>query len=240
MHDHEASGVWESKLLYFPHLLIWNSPAGRTRLNAFLKENPGDIRLLTAEGRYLTLTGHLAEALSLLEELHQQNPKNLRCAAALLECYFEGNDWVGMGKVIRSLPPNSDGQPWLLSQMRGHWAMHAGRYDQAVAHFDRVLQADPSNPTCHMALASAYGKLQRAEERDDVLRRSLVLSRIRAGMGTVQEADFRPSLKLAAACREIELLDAASTFQRHAWRIQRGTQERSSASLKGDRGRLAQ
>ncbi|MGH7202735.1 MAG: tetratricopeptide repeat protein, partial [Planctomycetaceae bacterium] len=189
MHTQRLADVYDSKQYYFPHLLIWHSNSGSGPLAEYLEQDPDNPQLRTALGRYRTYEGRLDEAQALLEDLHRERPHDLHCAAALLECHFERDDWAGFSKVAESLPEAEQGEPWLLTRMRGLLAAHEERWEDAAKHFQRVLAADPANPWCHMELADAYAKLGRPKAREEAQRRSLVLADIRASLGTVTEQD---------------------------------------------------
>lgn len=219
MHARGLADVHDSTQYYFPHLLIWHSSSGREPLAEFLKQDPQNPLLRVALARYRTFEGRLDEARALLQDLHRENPDDLYCAAALLECHFERNDWDAFAGVIRKLPERGEGEPWLLTRMRGEFALDEGRWEDAARYFKRVQSVDPANPWAQMGLAEAYAKLERPEARQEALRRSLVLARIRSKLGNVTERDPAGSLELAAACDEIGLREAAEVFRRHAARI---------------------
>lgn len=216
MHADGQADVFHSKQLYFPHLLIWHSTTGRRRLPDWLDEDPANPRLREAEGRYLTAEGRLDEARAWLDDLHSEVPESLTCAAALLECLFESNDWENFSGLARSLPDYTPGQPWLLTRMRGELALHTKDWPAAVRHFESLLADDPANPWCQMGLARAYAALDRPGDRDRAQRRALVLSRIRVHLLNVEDDDPGPLLVLAGLCDEIGFEAAAETFRRHA------------------------
>ncbi|HEX6986003.1 MAG TPA: tetratricopeptide repeat protein [Planctomycetaceae bacterium] len=213
--------VFDSKQYYFPHLLVWYTASGSGPLTEFLERTPGDARLAVALARYRVYEGRLDEAQALLEEILRRDPGDLRAAAALLECHYEANDWEAFARVLNSLPAYADGEPWLLTRMRGEFASHEKRWDVAVLHFEQLLKQDPTDPACHMGLARAYGELGRDADRDEMQKRSLVLADIRVGLVNVTEDAPEACVELAAACDRIGLPEAAETFQRHAARIRR-------------------
>jgi predicted Zn-dependent protease len=219
VHEEGLADVFDSKQFYFPNLLLWHTATGRRRLTEFLDEDPGDPVLRLAEGRYLTAEGRLDEALALLEDLREERPDDRYRAAALLECLFERNDWDAFSRIVRSLSEYERDEPWLLTRMRGEFALHERNWDAAVLEFERVLEADPANPWSHMGLARAVGELNRLEAREEEQRTSLVLSRIRVSLVTVTEDDPQAALELASKCDEAGLPEAAATFRRHASRI---------------------
>jgi predicted Zn-dependent protease len=219
IHAEGGADVYDSKQYFFPNLLLWHTSTGRRRLTEFLAEDPENPMLRTAEGRYLTAEGRLDEALALLEELGDERPQDPACIAALLECCFERNDWEGFAQVARLMPEFEQGEPWLLTRMRGERALHERTWEEAVRQFARVLESDPANPWSHAGLARAYAELGQTRKRDEEQRRSLVLSRIRVSLVTVKEDDGDAAVELASKCAEIGLDEAADVFRGHAARI---------------------
>lgn len=235
MHARGLADVYDSKQLYFPHLLIWHTSSGSRPVAEFLEEDPENPRLRIAMARYLTFEGKLDESRAILEQLRRERPKDPACAAALLECFFEGNDWEQFTAVAGSLPEYTASEPWLLTWMRGEFALHQERWQDAATHFERVLQSDPTNSSCNMGLARAGAELGRDEAHQEALRRSLVLSRIRANLGNTTEHNPEAALELASECDQLGLQDAAETFRRHARRIEQTnhrTNRRAAAHLK--------
>lgn len=220
MHRYGLADVLDSKQYFFPNLLILNSPAGRQRLLEFLKEDPEDPKLQVALGRYRTAEGRLEESQAFLKQLHQQRPDDLRVAAALLEAYFEGDDRESFGQIAAALPAPQSGEPWLLTRMRGEFALQQERYDEAVGHFERALQEDPAYLPCRMGLASALGELSATDARKKALRDVEVLAEIRVDLSNVEADDPAPILDLVAKCEQIGLREAAEIFRRHAMAIQ--------------------
>lgn len=222
VHASGLADVYDSKQYYFPHLLIWHSTTGRRRLREFLDHDPDNPRLNAASGRYLTAEGQLEEAQALLEAFHDRQPRDVQIAAALLECYFETNSWSEFATVAESLPPFEPSEPWLLTRMRGEFAVHREAWDEAARYFQAVLHSDPANPWSQMGLARAEGELGRHDAHEEMLHRSLILSEIRVGIVKVTETDPEASRQLAAQCDQIGYHAAAETFRRHALRIERG------------------
>jgi thioredoxin-like negative regulator of GroEL len=220
MHADGSADVFDSKHFFFPNLLLWHSSTGRRRLSEFLNADSEDPVLRMAEGRYLTAEGRLDEALTVLEGLRQERPEDRAVAGALLECLFERNDWEGFTVIAAMLPDDRPDEPWLLTRMRGEFALHGLDWERVVKNFERVLASDPANPWCHMGLARAFGELQRPSKREEEQRRSLILSRIRVSLVTVTEDDSDAALELASKCEQLSWREAAETFRRHAARIQ--------------------
>jgi tetratricopeptide (TPR) repeat protein len=228
-HAAGLADVFDSKQLYFPHLLIWHSQTGRKPLGKFLEQDPQNRQLRTASGRYQTYEGLLKEARSSFEEVLREEPTDAQATAGLLECYFEGSDWAAFAKVVGSLGEPRENEPWLLTRMRGEFALHERRWEDAVSSFERLLKVDPANPWSHMGLARAYGELGRAEAREAEQGRSLVIARMRVALANVTERDPEESRKLASDCEQIGFPEAAETFREHALRIE-GRPRRGTSS----------
>lgn len=221
IHAAGRANVFDSKQLFFPNLLIWNSTLGRDRLQRFLEQAPDDPRLNVAEGRYLIGEGRLDDARSHLEQWQQRRPEDRSCLAALLECHFERNDWDAFEAVMATAPPPDDADPWLLTHLRGEHALHQRRWEEAVEHFSRLLRVEPAHAAACMGLARAYAQLGRTEESRRMQQRNLILARIRPALRKVTESDPSAAQELAAACEELEMPEAAQVFRNHADRIRR-------------------
>jgi tetratricopeptide (TPR) repeat protein len=80
-HDISLADPLDSKQLYFPNLLILNSPAGRTRLAKLIENEPTNLSLLVASARYQTLAGDFDAAITSLEKLRRTRLEGLnrRC-----------------------------------------------------------------------------------------------------------------------------------------------------------------
>ncbi|MGC1272593.1 MAG: tetratricopeptide repeat protein [Planctomycetaceae bacterium] len=219
LHASGHADVYDSKQYHFPTLLIWHSSTGRHRLVQFLEQDSDDLMLQTAYGRYLTTDGMLDESRTLLETLHREHPSDLAVTAALLECLYEQADLDSFAQVAKTLPKHRDDEPWLLTRMRGEFALEEQRWDDAVSHFQNVLTKDPADPACHMGLARAYAGLKNNAARDEVLQRSSVLADIRVRLVGLTEEDADASRKLAETCENMGLTAAAKTFRRHSERI---------------------
>lgn len=218
-HEAGTADLSDSKQFFFPNLLIWNSATGKRRLADFMAADPADFGLQVAHGRYLTGSGQLDDALMTLNELHRQQPGGLSCTAALLECLFEKNDWNQFATIAKTLPEPVAAEPWLLTRMRGEFALHENRWDDAIRAFDRLAEMEPANPWSAMGLAKAYREQNRQAEREATLARALVLSRIRVSLSNVRENNVDAIRNLANECRQLGLAKAADVFDGHAVRI---------------------
>lgn len=221
IHADGQADVFDSKQLYFPNLLLWHSASGESRLEKFLEADPDSLTLQLARGRYLTNGGKIDEALTLLEGLCERNPGNLVARAALLEALFEQNSWSELETTAATLPGYEEGEPWLLTRMRGELAVHQERWQEAVEQFQRVLEVDETNPWSVVGLAAAYGGLNEIERREALLRRSAGLAKIRTSLVKVSEQDPQAAFDLAVACESLGYAEAAGTFRGHGERIRR-------------------
>lgn len=221
MHAYGIADVLDSKQYCFPNLLILNSPGGRQRLEEFLAEDPDNPVLRVALGRYRTLEGRLEEAQEVLEAVRRERPDDLHAAAALLESYFEEDNREAFARVAEELPEVGAGEPWLLTRMRGEWALIEQRFEDAAEHFQRALEEDPAYLPCQMGLAQVYAGLSQVEEREEALRRTSILAEIRVELPNVEADTEEPIVQLVEKCEQIDYARAAEVFRAHAEMIRR-------------------
>lgn len=218
-HTIELADPLDSKQLYFPNLLILNSPSGRTRLAKLLENEPTNLSLLVASARYQTLAGDFDAAIDSLQKLRRSRLDDLTIAAALAEALVESNRMEDAAGLIDSIPAYQATEPWLLTRMRGELSLHREKWSEAIEHFKVVLSADPANAPAQMGVAMAYEKLGDKENHEEALRRSSVIAKIRVNLGSVQTDAAAACLDLATQCREINMEAAAKAFEKHAARI---------------------
>lgn len=218
-HDISLADPLDSKQLYFPNLLILNSPAGRTRLAKLIENEPTNLSLLVASARYQTLAGEFDSAIDSLEKLRRTRLEDLTVAAALAEAFVESDRLEDAGRLIDSIPPYHAMEPWLLTRMRGELALHRELWNDALKYFGTVLEVDPANAPAQMGIAMAYEKLGDKDNHEEALRRSSILAKIRVNLGSVQSDAEAACLDLATQCRAIDMEAAAKVFEKHAARI---------------------
>lgn len=218
-HAIDLADPLDSKQLYFPNLLILNSPAGRTRLAKLIENEPTNLSLLVASARYQTLAGEFDAAIESLEKLRRTRLEDLIIAAALAEAFVESDRLEDAGILIDSIPSYHSMEPWLLTRMRGELALHREKWNDALKYFGTVLEVDPANAPAQMGKAMAYEKLGDKDNQEEALRRSGVLAKIRVNLGSVQSDAEAACLDLATQCRAVDMEAAAKVFERHAARI---------------------
>ncbi len=206
----------DSKQLFFPNLLILNSPAGKKKIAGFLEKSPDNLRLQIANSRYRTLEGSYELAIVTLTELRDKNPKDLSIAAVLAEAYFESADSSALSKLLDSLPEATATEPWLLRRMRGEHALESKQWSQAIEHFEAVLQKDPANAPAQMGCAKAWAALGNEEKRQQALTRSGIIAEIRVNLSNVQSDAQAACIDLASKCKLLGMVEAAAVFERHA------------------------
>ena len=204
--------VLDAKQYFFPSLLTWQSAAGSGRLRDFLKQDPTNLRLLTAQARHFVGEGKTGAAQRLLETLRQHYPADRAVIAASLECLFEQNDWPGFENILSAAPEFASDEPWLLTQMRGEFAIHKQDWAGAEKYLRQVLSADPSNPACHMSLSTVLGHLGRNEERTLVQNRAMTLARIRVILPVADNRSPGAVRALAEASKSLQMDGAAVAF----------------------------
>ena len=215
----KQADVYDAKQRCFPTLLVWASSLGSTRLREFLKQDPDNPNLLIAQARYDTAEGRPEQAALSLRKLLQQQPKNTRALAALLEALFELNQLDEFSKTLDDAPTHTPDEPWLLTQLRAEHALHKQDYTTAEKFFNIVLQHDPANPACHMGLANCFAGQGRTDNRQQTQQRSLLLARIRVQLSDVTPHNPQAAKQLAADARTLGLQYAANTFLELASRM---------------------
>lgn len=230
LHRDGQADEYDSKMYFFPGLLTWNSVAGRARLAEFLKQNPDDVHLRTAQARYLTAEGRMEDAVEQLRGLLQKSPSDRAVQAAMLESYLERDDQPGFEQFLTSLPEFAEDEPLLLTRMRVEFALHRGDSAAALVLLKHLQRRDPTHPVDHMRLAQALELAGRQQEREAVQQRSLILARIRLNLVNLRDDHYEAAKELASACDELELPEAAETFRRHASRMQQSQAAPDAAS----------
>ena len=229
-HESGAVSLFDSKQFFFPHLLLWHSKTGSEQLDLFLKEDPDNRHLRLARARYLTFQGEPEAALLVLKKLLADDPKDLAVAAAVLECHFEAGDRDSLADFFVSVPEYLVGEPWLLTRMRGHFAMEQKKWKEAVRRFEQVLSADRTNPSAQSALAMALRALNQSEAAEAATARSATLAKIRTGLTREEGLE-----ELAVNCEQIGMPDAAVVFRRHRETIQRAASQTFQSGLPGEK-----
>lgn len=216
VHQFGLADVLDSKQYFFPNLLILNSPAGRLRLQQFVEADSENVVLRVAQGRYKTLEGEFEQGAKILEEVHAESPGNTSALAGLLEALFELNDWERFASIIGKAPPYEESEPWLLTRMRGEYALQEHANEEALRYFEYVLKQDPANAPCQMGVATALAELGRTAEHEVALQRSGVLAEIRVSLTNAQKDALAALQDLSGKCQQIGFVPAAQAFAKHA------------------------
>lgn len=221
MHRLGLADVYDSKMLYFPRLLLWHPASGRTRLGRFLERDPQSLELQIASVRYLTFDGEADKADALLKRLRKEYPSHPGVLAALLECAYERSDNALMQELIGSLPPISPDQeePEMLTLYRGLHAVEEGHWQTGLLALSSVLRTDPGDSSATMALSRVWDRLGDKVKRDQSLDRARCLSQIRVSLPTVTESNAEACRELSSKCRELPFPTASEAFENHAKRI---------------------
>ena len=163
-------------LLAFSHLFgiiyRWSESPAQCRADALRAAEQAvaldeeDPAALTALGFVCSMTGQLERAIAVLERAIRLNPSSalahwaLGAALAPFGCPDCAIPLIE--KAIRLSPHD----PWMHEFLFNIAAAHflAERYEQAVAHAKRSLQAKPDQPGACRVLAASYGHLGQTEE----------------------------------------------------------------------------
>jgi len=222
MEDHQAD-INDVKQYYFESLLIWQTAFGSKRVGELLVKDPHNRKLRVAAARYLVGEGHLKEAREQLASLRSEDPLDLRTLAVLLESCYEMNDWSAFANEFATAPAFSKDEPWLLTQLRGEWALHQNNWLEAEKHFQYMLEIDPPNAVCLMGLARAYAGQGKPKERASMLQRSLLVAKLRVDLSAITHDNPKGARSVANSARRLGMEDAAAILEFFAARMPDGT-----------------
>jgi predicted Zn-dependent protease len=140
------------------HLLIAHKqyPEAETFLRAALAQSPDD-PALTAQLATVLAAQDKAEALPLLQKLHDAHPKDAAITRMLAEVLAEAGDAVGSDHLYVALLAASPQDPVLLVA-HGQNLIRQLKYSEAFAAFDKATRLDPANTDGWSGLAFAASK----------------------------------------------------------------------------------
>ena len=221
IHVLEAADTNDAITYCFPSVLRWNGEQAVHWLEEFLEQDPDDMVLRIALGRYRIGEGRLDEGEQILRACCDERPGVLSAQAALLACLYERADWDQMDAKLRELPAVESNEPWLLLRLRGHVHNHFGRFQEAAKAFTLAIEADPSNGESYLGLGKALAGLQRQEESETALRKANVIARIQNRLGWIQvrPEDVAALWEVAELCEEIDLGSRATVIARHILKL---------------------
>jgi predicted Zn-dependent protease len=145
------------------HLLIARRkyPDAETMLRAALTQFPDD-PTLTAQLATVLAAEDKAEALPLLQKLHDAHPDDPAITRMLAEVTADAGDYAGSDKLYATLLAAHPDDPELLVA-HGQNLIHQMRYVEAYNAFDRATQIDPASADGWGGLAFAANKTERPE-----------------------------------------------------------------------------
>jgi predicted Zn-dependent protease len=140
------------------HILIARKqfPEAETFLRAALEQLPGD-PALTAQLATVLAAQDKAEALPLIQQLHDAHPDNAAITRMLAEILAEAGDAAGSDHYYAALLAVSPKDPGLLVA-HGQNLTRQLRFADAFAAFDKATQLDPDNADGWSGLAFAASK----------------------------------------------------------------------------------
>ena len=222
LQDHQAD-IHDVKQYYFGSLLIWQTAFGSERVRDFLKKDPDNRHLRVAAARYCIGEGRLKEARQQLGILRSEDLKELRTLAVLLESCYDMHDWSAFAKEFASAPEFSKDEPWLLTQLRGEWALHQNDWLKAEEYFQYMLEIDPPNAVCLMGLGRALAGQKKSKEREIMLQRSLLVAKLRVDLSAITHDNPKGARSVASSARQLGMEDAAAILEFFAARMPDGT-----------------
>ena len=140
------------------HILIARKqyPEAETLLRAALAKSPDD-PTLTAQLAAVLAAQDKAEALPLIQKLHDAHPDNAAINRILAEVLADAGDAVGSDHLYFGLLKADPNDPDLLIGHGQNLARQL-KYSEAFAAFDKATQIDPANPDGWSGLAFAASK----------------------------------------------------------------------------------
>ncbi|MGA2847955.1 MAG: tetratricopeptide repeat protein [Terracidiphilus sp.] len=140
------------------HLLIAAKqfPEAETLLRAALQQAPND-PALTAQLASVLAAQDKAEALPLIQKLHDFHPENAAITRMLAEILSESGDAAGSDRYYITLLATSPKDPDLLVA-HGQNLTRQFHFPEAFAAFDKATQLDPANADGWAGLAFAASK----------------------------------------------------------------------------------
>jgi len=140
------------------HLLISRKqyPEAETLLRAALAQNPDDPTLIAQLAGVLAAQDK-AEALPLVEKLHEAHPRDAAITRMLAELLAQAGDDSGSDHLYIALLATSPDDPALLVG-HGQNLIHQLKYAEALAAFDKATKADPANADGWSGMAFAASR----------------------------------------------------------------------------------
>jgi len=137
------------------HLLIQRKqyPEAETLLRAALEQSPGDTAL-TAQLATVLAAQDKAEALPLIQKLHQDHPADASITHILAEVLAAAGDFAGSEQLYAQLLAATPDDPALLVG-HGQNLIRQLKFAEAFAAFDKATQLDPANADGWSGLAFA-------------------------------------------------------------------------------------
>ncbi|MGD0732455.1 MAG: tetratricopeptide repeat protein [Terracidiphilus sp.] len=141
------------------HLLISQKkfPEAETILRAALAQSPGD-PVLTAQLATVLVAEDKAEALPLLQKLHDAHPADVHITSMLAAVLADAGESAASDHLYEGLLAASPNDPVLLVD-HGQNLIRLLQYTQAFAVFDKATRLDPANPDGWSGLAFAASRI---------------------------------------------------------------------------------
>jgi tetratricopeptide (TPR) repeat protein len=145
------------------HLLIERKeyPAAETMLRAALEQSPDD-PALTAQLATVLAAQDKAEALPLIQKLHDAHPRDPAITRMLAAVLADAGDAVGSDHLYLELLAASPADPVLLIG-HGQNLLHQLKYQEAYQTFNKATAADPANADGWSGLAFSASKISQPQ-----------------------------------------------------------------------------
>jgi tetratricopeptide (TPR) repeat protein len=137
--------------------------AGSGEIAANVRLSPEEINRLTRNVYYYKLMGQPELGLKELEQVHQQNPDNLKIINILAQNYEELGKFATARQLYEEALARHGPQPVLANNLCFTYYLE-GRWQEAETCFRKTLAQDPQNIAARNNLGLLYCRLGRQEE----------------------------------------------------------------------------
>ncbi len=117
--------------------------------------------------------GRVARALELMQELRRERD-NVYVRSRIAMCLIELNRHDEAEEILKGIEAGEDDMPFIQA-LWGQVKFARGNYEEAFAHFDRALAADPRVPDLHVYLGTVHLRRDRYEMAEQAFRKALEL-----------------------------------------------------------------
>ncbi|MAE64918.1 MAG: hypothetical protein CMJ18_11670 [Phycisphaeraceae bacterium] len=162
--------------------------------------------------------GRHADSATILRELVEKWPRQLKFRLALVRCFYHAGDIEACRELYPALS-DEDAEDSTVQLIQGALAMKEGRPEAALEHFTRGASAADQMPGLHVMLGRAHTRLEQWAQAESAYRRAIDLDGDEAsaydGLSHALLAQSRWAEAADAALTSVELLRAVPSAHFH-------------------------